>query len=251
MKRILVFLFAPIMSYGAVFDLDKRNVATYIRGSLGNSYLQQSAYRGVFPSTVALVNDTGGPKLNYSGEAGLTFRLMDSLNLRIGVEALLPAQVRDVTGTDAAAVELFSMTSEIFGFMPVVNLEAYMGKWKNARWYLGGGAGYAMTTVKNTVKVNDNGLVALGVPSFIEEASGTSVMIQGFVGFEFALFENVSTVFEAGYRNLLVNNYTHIRDANLPVGSVKSGAPVKNFDQTNRSTNFSGPWGSLNLRIYF
>ncbi len=251
MKKYQIFILLGFVwassANGKVFDYGKQSLSTYLKGSLGMTMLQKTAYQTGFQPTV-LFNGNDGVNTAYSGEAGLAFTSPRNFTLRLGVELFYPSLTKDLDGADSSGNKLLTITSQVYAVIPQVNLEFFVKQGAKYHYYIGGGAGYAITTLKNTVTISS---ASVGVSDFIEEGSGWALMGQGYAGVEFAFFDSVGFSFDAGYRYLFVDNYKSNRDSVTPTGTYYKGNQIKNYDGTNRATNLSGPWVSGTFRIYF
>jgi hypothetical protein len=246
----LIFLFSTFLcsnSFARVFNFKNQTLAAYIRGEFGLNKLQKNGYAPGFPSNVDFPN-SDGVNQNYSGEFG--FAWTTGITTRLGVELLYPQLTKDLEGR-VGGVDMLSVTSQVYAVIPQINFEIPMKRSDTVRFYFGGGAGYALATLKNTVTMTPAGTAFTGVTDYIEEGSGFGLMGQGFVGFEFAFFDNVGMSFDGGYRYLVINNYTSNRSANTVRGRIETGNPIRNVDGTNRVTDLSGPWAAATFRIYF
>lgn len=252
--NFIFFAFLAGLSHAEakVFNFQEQTLSTYLRGTYGYTNLQGYGYQPSFPPSVAFPGGAGATNASqsYSGEIGIAYTTPKACTLRFGVELLYPAQLTGVVGTNAAGAALFSLTSQVYSVIPQVNLEYFVKKGANARVYVGGGTGYAVTTLKNTVSMTPQGNTTLGITDYIEEATGWGIMGQGFTGVEFAFFDNVATSFDVGYRYLVVNNYTTNRGFQSPAGNFASGNPLKNFDGSGRYTDLGGLFATINFRIY-
>jgi hypothetical protein len=253
-RKFLIFLLVilPVgeSASARVFNFQDRSFATYLRGTFGTNSLQRNAYAPGMPTTVSF-SGANGVSQQYSGEFGVLLIPRPTFALRIGVELLSPAATMGAGGVSSSGTPLFSLDSQVFSVIPQGNLEIFFKKTASARFYAGGGGGYAVTTLKNTYTMTPAGTTALGVQSYIEEASAFGLMGQVFTGFEFSFFDNIGLAFDIGYRYLVVNNYTANRNATTAIGAVTTGGTIKNNDGTNRSTDLSGLIAGIALRIYF
>jgi hypothetical protein len=253
MKVFCFFAFVLLLSASAaearVFNFDQQTFSTYLRGTYGFTKLQEMAYQSGFPTTVVF-DSSGSASTAYSGEFGLAFTSPHAMTFRLGVELLSPAQQTGVQGKDSTGTTLLSLDSQVYSIIPQANFEFFVKKGATWRWYFGGGAGYAVTTFKNTVTMTSAGQTALGVGNYIEEGTGWGIMGQAITGYEFSIFDTVSLSFDLGYRYLVVNNYTANRDYVAPAGTFTTGNPVKNVDGSARSTDLSGFFAGATFRFY-
>ena len=232
-------LFVTSSASAKVFNFQDRSFATYLRGTFGTSNLQREAYQPGVPSSVSF-SSSSGVSQGFSGEIGVLIIPSPSFAWRFGVEVINPQGTTGAGGLSATGTPLFSVDSQVYSIVPQGNIEIFLKKSPTWRYYVGGGAGYAVTTFKNTYTMTSAGVAQLGVQNYIEEASGFGLMGQGFTGFEFSFFDNVGLSLDIGYRYLVVNNYTSNRNVITPIGTLSTGGAIKNNDGSNRITDLSG-----------
>ncbi|MDZ4678003.1 MAG: hypothetical protein SGI74_10920 [Oligoflexia bacterium] len=235
------------ISDARVFNFKSQTAAAYLRGAVGLNKLQKYAYAPGFP-TIVDFPDNDGVNQNYSGEFGFSFT--KGITTRLGVELLYPQLTKELEGR-VNTLKALSVTSQVYAVIPQINFEIPMKSSTNYKLFIGGGAGYALATLKNTVTMTPTGTTLYGVTDYIEEGSGFGIMGQAFAGIEFSFFDNVSMSLDSGYRYLVVNNYTANRSASTVRGRIESGNQIKNIDGTNRFTDLSGPWAAMTFRFYF
>jgi hypothetical protein len=246
---VILILFCANISSARVFDFKKRSFGTYLRGTFGSTSLQQGAYQPGMVSGVGF-SGTSGTQTAFSGEIGLKFIPTDLLAFRLGMELLAPQTASGITGLSTTAAPLFNLESQVLSYVPELNFELFLKKSSSWRFFVGGGAGYAVTTIKNTYTMTQLGVSQLGVSSYIEEGSGSGILGNALLGIEMNIFDNVGFTLDLGYRYLTVNNFVSSRNSTTVLGNVTTGSALKNFDGTNRSVNLSGFWSGATFVIY-
>ncbi|MCC6278058.1 MAG: hypothetical protein IT289_09105 [Oligoflexia bacterium] len=249
----LIFIAVMILSGAGenaeakVFNLKKRVISTYLRGTFALPNAGRAAFEPGFPATVSFP-DFGGVNQAFSGEIGMAFHT--GVSTRLGVEVVYPQYVNQLEGKNAGQTTLLSVTSQVYSVIPQISLEIPMKASANYRVFLGGGVGYAVTVLKNSVSLNAAGQATLGVQDYIEEGTSYSIMGHAEFGVEFGLVDNVGFSLEAGYRYLQPSKFTANRDAITARGALQTGQDIKNIDNSNRSINLSGPFAAAMFRFY-
>lgn len=243
---LAMLIIGPIPAAQAkVFNFQKVSMSTYLRGTYGFTALGREAYAPGIPSTVSF--DGAGVSQAYSAEFGLGFA-SKSMGWRLGVELLNPAVSKDINGSNATPTHLMTVNSEVFSVIPQINLEIVLRQGPGWRMYMGGGLGYHLTSLKNTVSFAAGS--TFGLSNYIEEGSSSGIMGQGMTGFEFSFFDNVAFSIDLGYRFFTASGFKASRDAITPCGTFYSGNTLRNCDGTDRTLNLSGLFSAANFRIY-
>ncbi len=250
-KYLFIIIFAfPHLGHAKVFDYKKSTVATYLRGGFGLNNLQKYAYQPGFPTSVTFA-DSDGVNQTYSAEFGFSF-ITGKLCTRLGVELLYPQLTSGLSGKNASGTQLLSITSQVYSLVPKIDFEFAFKETPTSKVYGGIGAGYAMTTIKNSVTMTAAGSAAFpGVTDYIEEGSGSGYLGEVFFGFEWAFFDNVGFSLDAGYRYLINSSYNSNRNTTTVSKTETTGAQIMNADNTARTTSLSGPFAAGTFRIYF
>src|SRR5689334_20957376 len=115
---ILLGLFASAAG-AKVFSFQNGNVAGYIRGGTQLLSLDQDAF--VHSSGTQTEFPDSGVKYGFNGEIGFQFS-MGPLALRLGAEAFHPKEL-EIIGSDSSGSQLFTLTSSVFVFSPMLTLE--------------------------------------------------------------------------------------------------------------------------------
>ncbi|MEQ1875026.1 MAG: hypothetical protein ABL958_00175 [Bdellovibrionia bacterium] len=237
-------------SEARVFNFKNEKFATYFRGTAGLSGLKKTAFESSGGQNLTFSDQ---PNYNYTAEFGLLFSV-SRMNVRMGLELFRPNAATGVEAKDASDVTLYTLNSTVIGYGGVMNLEFNMIEGDKSRLFFSGGGGYFTTSLKNEYAFTTAGNSAYPtVPNYVEEGSGYSFMGQASFGYEFHLSDTTTTVFDAGYRYMLVNSLKHSRDAVTlldPATPVTSGSNMKNRDGSDRTLDLSGIWVGLSLRIY-
>jgi hypothetical protein len=230
-----------------VFSFSDRRIAPYIRGSIGYSQLQDSAFAD---SSGANTSIDGTVPWNYSGELGLALGLSDSLFLRFGAE-LLSGGNGDITGSSAAGAQWFKLDSSVMAFNPNIGVEFIYSTMGNWRFFTVVGVGMAQVTLENRYTMTPAGATALGKPSYNEKAKANAYGGTISTGLEALFTDNVTVMLDLGYR------YLPVKELKLtgPVSTVaqpsgKEGDVLKNSDGSTRELDLGGVFASVCFRFY-
>ncbi|CAM6001616.1 unnamed protein product [Sphagnum balticum] len=240
---------ADQIAQARVFNFDEQTFSTYLRGTGGFTNLQKTGFAPGLPAGTSFP-DSPGVTQAFSGEIGVGFTTKRVLTTRLGVELFYPYASGGVTGKNTAGAPLLTMSNQLYGIIPQVNFEFFVKQGPWGRIYMGGGAGYGICILNNVTSLTPLGQSTYGIGNYTEAATATTIMGQGFLGVEVPAFDNVSISFDLGYRYLNASNYTSNGGYQSALGSVAAGSTIKNVDGSNRSTDLSGIYGAINLRLY-
>jgi hypothetical protein len=246
-----VFIFAAVLTASRsaearVFDLKSEHFAVYVGGTFGGSNVSDSAF-GTSSGT-GTVNDKK-VQTTTSGEAGL-FMAFAKFNFRLGVEYLMPRELKGITGTNAAGTTLYSLDSSIGSLVPSASIELLPYKGQNTRALIGLGYGVAITSFDNQYTMTTAGKTALGVSDFKESATAVSPLIETYAGFEFLFADAVTATILGGYRWCNAQTFKSTEDVTAISGTQKKGDDVINMDGGPRSMDLSGAFVGINFRFY-
>lgn len=231
------FLLLIPFAEAKVFSYQNQTVAGYIRGGGGLSRLGQDAF--IHSSGNATQFTDEDVQYNFSGELGAQFS-MGAVNMRLGVEALRPKEL-EMKGTNASNAELFTLTSSVFVFSPMVTFEYVYSSGPSARFYGYAGLGYSMVTLDNHYEMTAAGTAAFTLQSYTEKGDATAYSTVAGMGFETLFVDNVAFAMDLGYRYLVVNGLKHKGSySTIAQGAVNKGDKVENANGTDRSLDLSG-----------
>jgi hypothetical protein len=252
---ILICFFLTSVAHGRIFNYKKQNFSAYLRGQYGLNKAQKTAFQPGFPtsgSTTVTFPDHDGVNQDYDAELGLGLNV-GRLNTRLGLGLIYPQPVTSTAGKNAAGTALLSLSSQISSLVPRATFELALKQTDTFKAYVGVAAGYAITTIKNTVSLNAAGQAAFPTAAVDYTEEGTSYGLLGEVlaGLEFAAFDNVGFSLDAGYRYLNHSSFNATRGANTVGGVVTTGSTLRNVDGTTRTLDLSGYFVGGTFRIYF
>lgn len=248
MKRFAVFaltaaaLFLPSAGQARVFTLNKQTFASYLIFNYGTSKIDDAPF--VNESTAAAFD--AGVKTNVGGEFGFIYST-PFVNWRFGLELLKPPAVSDVKATDAAGTRLYLAKTDISAVMPKVGLELNIYKGAASRWMVFATVGQSNVEVTNSY-------TSVTIPpttDFTAKYKGAAGSRAAGLSFEFAGFDTVSLVFEAGYREMKI---TGLKYAAAVTGFGNTahavGDDVLWTDGSAREIDLSGAYGSFGARFW-
>lgn len=252
MSRVLVLIGLCIV-FGAqeararIFDFADKRASTYFRGSYGPSNVGDSAFG---QSSGAGVDTDQTVSSHLSGEIGFVFAAT-KLNLRIGVEYLMPKKLSDVSGSNGSGAKMFDLESEITALIPGASIELIMYQSPVSRILLGVGLGLASVALENVYTMTPAGNAALGVGDFTEKGKANVATAQAYIGWERHFTDTVTVLFEAGYRHLPVAELeSSSAAATISDSSLSDGEALKNMNGGTRTLDLSGPFAGLAFRFY-
>ena len=244
---VLVSL-ASATSEARVFSYKERWFAPFVRGSMGYSRVNDSAFAD---SSGYNTSTSGGVDWNYGGEFGFAIGLTDSLFMRVGAE-VLNMKDGDAKGKSAAGVDWMTIDSSVFVFNPNVGFDYYYSQIGNVRFFGSASVGMATITLENRYDLTSAGSTANGnQPDFIEKAEAQTYSGTASMGLEALFTDNVTVLFDAGYRYLPVKEFKlkgNVDSFGNPTAA--KGDVLLNNDGTRRSLDLGGFYTSLTFRFY-
>lgn len=238
----------PQIVYGRVFDFTKEKLATYLKGGIGTTTLGKSLFEK--SSGIGTTYSANGMSLTYSGEIGLLL-IADIITFKLGIEFFRPKTIDGLKGTNPSGTELFSLKSDLLGVIPSVGVEYSYNLSKEFRAFIAGQGGFATIDFGNTYDMTPDGTTATGLNDFSEEGGGTSYTGTFSTGIETVFSDNVTFLFEAGYRYLRAENLKYKKSlANTFIGAITKGDYVVDSDGNRKIFEISGPFVSFCFRFY-
>ncbi len=76
-------------------------------------------------------------------------------------------------------------------------------------------------------------------------------MYESSMGFEFSLADNVTMLFDTGYRYLLATGFKHSRSANTFLGDVSKGSDMKINGGGQREIDMTSLYVGFGFKFYF
>ena len=245
---LVLIIWAPF-SLARVFSYKDVTVGTMLRGSAGTVHIADAAYgKGMGDST----SFEAQPDYGLSGEFGLVFN-GEFTNFVISGEYLTPTAMIGIEGKQNGSTKLMTVDSNVYAGIAWAGLEFKMRRRTKSQIIFGVYGGAVQATINNGVVMTSSGLTRY--PSsdarYLEHATGFGYAGKALLGWEFLFTDNVTLMFEAGYRYGLVPLLTLDSDLQGVNGSAAKGAQLKNSDNSGRSLDLSGYFGGMNFRFYF
>lgn len=247
MKRIilLIVLFAP-SAFTRVHDMGKESFATYIKANMGTSMVAKSAFKD---SSGVITSFEDSVAYNYGGEFGMLFS-MGRVVLRLSGDVVKPKQLSEIPGKAPNGIDLMTLRSDVLAITPKLTLEYSLGIGTGYRTFIAAGAGVSVVTIENEYKLNAFGSGAYGIGDFVEQGTAYAMLYEGSMGVEFFFADNATLLLDAGYRQLVADEFKHTRTATTFLGNVTPGSNMMNANRTKRTVDLSGPWAGLGFRFY-
>lgn len=227
-------------------NLTNGSMGAYFGGDIGTSQVDRTAFEEA----------SGGANFQYKvryqlgGQLGFMYSTQ-KYGIRLGVLLLSPQVLNSIDGTNSAGATQYNLTSTILGVLPAGYFEYIMSNGSSNRLMLVFGGGFGSVTILNDYKFTAAGRTTYSLTDFIEEAKADVGFYEAGAGYEMLLNNNVSTMFDLGYRYLVATDFQHQRGAATFIGSVNTNDAVKNSGGSKRQINLSSLFIGLTFRFYF
>jgi hypothetical protein len=217
-----------------------------MKGNIGSSSMERDAFARSDGATSNVAEEV---QFQYAGEMGIYFATSNSIGIRVGAQGIYPQILDSVEAKNAAGAVEYKMTSRVFGVMPVVHVEYAFIATGNIRWYGSVGGGIGSVTILNSY--NFEPASPYGLIDFVEEGTAWVPLYEGSMGFEFSLADNVTMLFDLGYRYLMATGFKHARSATTFLGDVSKGSGLKNVGNGDREVDMNSGYVGLGFKFYF
>ncbi len=242
----IFLLFSAHAAEARVFNITEEKVASYLLFNAGTSAIAKTAFEN---ESTGGVSYSSGYTSSLGGEFGFIYST-PVLSLRFGIGMITPTKLKDVMASNGSG-DLYTVNSDLLGFVPKVGLEINLNKGTSYRIYAVGSVGTANLTMKNQYVLTVAGQAAYaGVTDHTVESKGTASEYYGGAGAEIHTSDSTTFVVELGYRSLKFSKLTYAKDVTTFTGAQTSGSTVLDVDGNERSLNFSGILGTVGIRIY-
>lgn len=243
-----IFLLFGQHTLARVFVIKEEKFSSYFLLQGGPSEIKKTFFEG--ENSISTATYSTGFNLNSGFEFGFMWA-SDFLNLRFGVEILRPSSLTGVKVENSGSL-LYTMNSELTGFVPKVGLEANMQVTQASRSYAFFTYGSASITAQNSYELTAAGLAAFpGVVDHVLKMKGSADQLAAGLGFERHLSDSSTYMFQLGYQQLQFNKLKSDGTVTTFNGQVYGpGDEVLFTDGKNRSLNFNGAYLSLGVRVY-
>ena len=247
----ILFLFIILFSlntHARVFNINESSIATYFKGSFGNSNIGKDPYE---KSSGAQTVFSESVDYNFGGEIGFMFP-SKFYSIRIGMEVIAPHSPSGLKGNNASGTQLMRLDSNVYGIFPVAHLEYYIAKNAFGRVYLSLGGGYGKVTMSNDYTFTTDGDTTYNpLTSFSERASQYTYLVETAIGYEMAFVQAVTFSIDFGYRYSAARSLKYSDAVTNFNGSQSDGSPVLNSDGKHKSLDLGGVFTGLSFRFYF
>jgi hypothetical protein len=244
--KLFVLVFASLLvmarAEARVFNMGAEKFAGYFIGSAGTSTIAKSAFLDEDAATTTYSDSVAN---NLSGEVGFMYA-MDFLSLRFGFEIFRPSMLKDVTASNVGGTAIYSLNSDITGYVPKLGLEINLQKTTNYRAFFQAYAGTASVSYKNEYTIISYG----GQSNHTVEGKGSTSMYGGTLGVESHLTDATTYIFEFGYRKMVVDNLKYSKDVTTFSGAKVAGDPVTDVNGNARVFDFTGAYMTFGFRFY-
>lgn len=245
--------FALLLSFSSaharVFSFSDATIGTFFKGSIGMTVLKDQAFKDSSGSATVAFDKT--VPFQFGGEFGIVFARPFG-GFRISLDLVSPRKLEGVTGSNSSGVSLMTFDSQITGFGPGGHLEFYLSQGKQSKTVLSIGASYLTVNVLNSYRLTADGNAAY--PSIVdhtEETTGRGFSPMVSLGLEFSAFDNVTILADVGYRYLILDSFTFVREGTTFTGGMGAGTSAKNSLVQERLLSLSGVFTGIAFRFYF
>ncbi len=235
-----------VPAHARQLNLINESFAPYLRGGYQMSNLKKSSFA-----------DSSGTGNEFSGdlpfianyEFGFVWAIKE-ISLRFGFEVIRPRAEKGISATNASGTELFTVDTDVSGYVPRLGVDINIKQWPSARIFLNASYGMANVTVQNSYGFTTAGQAAYSLANFREEVKGSAALQEYALGWEYNAFDTTTIVLDAGYRNLKLDGLSHNVDVTNFQGAVTKGSSALNNTGGNRALDLSGYFASLHLRFW-
>jgi opacity protein-like surface antigen len=250
MKPFVLFLsliFFATLAEARKFDFKNESFATYVKGTYGTSEVLGTPFNESSGTQTAgfteLIRSTA------SGEFGFLLA-GDTVTFRVGAELLMPQHRSDTKGYDAGSQEIFNLETNISALTPMAYLDFNFMKSGSSKAFIGAGVGYSFVKMENIYTFTAGRSTYGSMNDFFERATANAIATHGYIGYEMLFSDNVTVVFDAGYKYLPVRKLNHQNATTTFQGAVNKGDPVLNDAGSNRLVNLSSAYAGMAFRFY-
>ena len=246
MKLVLFLILVPCLVQARVFNIDKQDSGTYIKGNYGLTNVGRDAYTR---SSGGQTQFSEEPNFNWGGEVGFVFPKKD-YNIRLGFEVVHPQKV-SASGSNSAGSKLLTVESSIYGAFPVLHIEYFGLKSAFGRGYFSLGGGYGKVFLSNSYSFTSTGTSLYGVNDYKEKSSQYTYIAETAIGYELYFVNSTTITFDLGYRYVKADSLDYDEDVTTIDGPVEGGAAVLDSSGKDRELDLSGVFVGIGLRFYF
>jgi hypothetical protein len=243
---VFAVVFAP-RAEARKFDFKNESFATYVKGTYGSSEVLGTPFNESSGTQTAgfseLIRSTA------SGEFGFLIA-GDTFTFRVGAELLMPQHRSDTKGFDSASREIFNLETDISALTPMAYVDFNFMKSGSSKAFVGVGVGYSYVKMENIYTFTPGRSTYGSMSDFFERATANAIATHGYIGYEMLFSDNVTLVFDAGYKYLPVRKLNHQNATTTFQGAVNKGDPVLNDAGSNRLVNLSSAYAGLAFRFY-
>jgi hypothetical protein len=250
--RIIAFIVGILLfceaGHARVFNLYDQSLGAYFRGNFGNSNVQQDAFLKTSGSQTNF-----DKKVNYNDALELGFVFPNpAFSLLVGFQVINPQKLTAIDGKKSDGTSLMTVDSNIYGFFPVARFEYYLMKTPGSRMTISAGGGYGKVIAKNNYNMTSAGTTLYSTSSFDNSVSQNTFLAETAVGYEFTFGQNVTALFDVGYRYAVAHNLKYDSDSpNFAGGTHAEGSDAVDTNGNAEKIDLSGFYGGFAFRFYF
>lgn len=203
---------------------------------------------GLKSPKTSLHPDFGAFESKYLKEYGVAFffDLGGVIILKPYISMLSIANASASGATDLGRLFTQSMETSGLVYGARISLAPYLSDDSRSRFYFGGGVGIANISIKRQ-RIFQSGAAEINT----QEASGSDIVLDAHMGYEFFIVQNYSLAIEAGYRRLMVEQFSHDEGTALDGSEVAAGTTLLTEGGQNEAFNVEGMTVSLLFHLHF
>lgn len=240
--------FVSSLAHARVFSFKEESLAVYFGGSAGYLSLNQGAFKNSSGSLTTKFSD--GVTYSPAIELGASLKV-EKVTFKFAAEILQTNTLRDVSGKNTSGTELMSLTSKVFVFNPNLVIEFTLMQKPQSRSFFGLGAGMAKVSVDNTYALTSAGQTAYsGLANYTDKTGASSISYSVHFGQEYHFIDNVTFMYNLGYRYMNFTALEYKTAATAFQGAVAKGDAAKLNDGTNRGLDMSSVFFGVSFRFY-
>lgn len=230
-----------------LFDFSKERVAAYLSYMTGPSLVKKAGYLNEASTAYSYSDELAN---NTSGEFGFIYST-PRVSFRFGFEFIKPLKLTQITAKDASLTTMYSLNSDVSGYIPKIGLELSLFYRPQSRGFLYMYGGSASVTVTNDYTMAAAGTAAF--PSVVDHQvlmGGTSMAYGGALAYEMWMNDTTTLLFELGYQSLKFEKLTYSKAVTTFSGTKASGDVVNDISGIARTLDMTYFFGTLGIRIY-
>lgn len=247
---IFFLLVTSSVAEARVFNFKEERFSSYLRGIAGLSNVSSDAFSGASGANTDFDDEV---KYNLGGEIGFGYSPSEYFTIRFGLELFQAKPLNNIKGKNATGQQLMDLTSTVFLFGPTAGIDIHFYRTNTSRVIGSLSAGMLKATMENEYKFTATGLADpdLGISADYTEKSEANVISWTLMmGYETLFTDNVTAVFEMGYRYLPISEFNYKNNVAAIGGARSEGDKVIDTNGSTREVDMGGLLIAVGFRFY-